>query len=102
MNAATIVIAVMVIAPILLLVVDLVRSRAAGEGAVQQAPDDLAPAAQGDDGVDRPDQLHGLRSEQVGERRRIGEREMRRAGRLEQRAWPAQARGEPRQTRVMA
>jgi hypothetical protein len=38
MNAATIVIAVMVITPILLLVVDLVRSRAAGERAVQDAP----------------------------------------------------------------
>jgi hypothetical protein len=44
MNAATIVIAVMVITPILLLVVDLVRSRAAGERAVQDAPDDRAPA----------------------------------------------------------
>jgi hypothetical protein len=65
-----------------------VRLRAAGQRAVQEAPDDRALAAQGDSGVDRPDQLDGRRPEQVGERRRISEGEMRRAGQLEQRAWP--------------
>jgi hypothetical protein len=59
MNAATIVIAVMVIAPTLLLVVDLARSRAGVERAVQEAPDDLPQAARGDSGIDRPDQLDG-------------------------------------------
>jgi hypothetical protein len=97
MNAATIVIAVMVIAPTLLLVVDLVRSRAGSERVVQQASDDLALAAQVDSGVAHRDQLDGRGPEQVGERRRIGEGEMRRAGQLEQRTWPAQARRDPLQ-----
>jgi hypothetical protein len=100
MNAATIVIAVMVIVPILLLLVDIARSRAGGQAPVEEAADDLPLAPQRESGVDRPDQVLTPPAQQAGERRRIGEREMRRAGQLEQRAWPAQARREPRQARA--
>jgi hypothetical protein len=102
MNLATIVIAVMVIVPAALLVADIVRSRRVREVRVEEAPDDLPRTLQAEPRVDRADQLGARPAQKVGERRRIGEREMRSAGRLEQRAWPAQARREPRQTRVMA
>jgi hypothetical protein len=102
MNFATIVIAVMVIVPVVLLAADLVRSHGAREVPVEEPADDLALAPERESGVDRPDQVAARPTEQVGERRRIGEGEMRRAGQLEHRVWPAQARREPRDTRLMA
>lgn len=102
MNFATIVIAVMVIVPVVLLAADLVRSRRGRKVAVEEPADHLPLAPQGLRGVDRADQVVARRPEQIGERRRIGEGEMRRAGQLEHRVWPAQARREPRETRVMA